>query len=491
MSLNEGALTTQKKRIYAFSVLLGIVFFALIFYLRNMLQDFSLPFAYVFVGIILISLISGRMETMILILLIITSTVFEMLEFPTIPIMIGDMYFSDVLIFLLLLGRIVKRVTVEVTIIPKPMGYPIVAYILVGIFAFLYATVGFQVSTLTAGVELRAIFHMSLFFLVMYYIRNDRQLRTLLLGVGVISCVVSILLLIQYILGSGTSLVSGRVEILSTADGKFEGITRVLVPGTSIIIFSLNTLIAIYILKGLKRRWRNLVILGIAVLAMGLILTFTRVYWAMVFAAIVLLILLTRRELSVYPRATFLTACAAMTVVLILQASVLNSSVIKEAVLNRTMSILRVPENFQHDTLFMRYLESRYAWEKVKENPLLGLGLGKSYRPLIFRGANYENTVGGTYLHNGFLATQMKMGIAGTLTFFWLMGAFFFRVLKRWRRIRDPLYKAVVLGIAVSIAGMLLHNLMASPFLTVFWASVAAVGIGVVEKIFQLEDLAS
>ena len=278
---------------------------------------------------------------------------------------------------------------------------------------------------------------------------------------------------------------------MSTTEGKFEDITRVLVPGTSIIIFSLNTLVAIYILKGMKRRWRNLIILGIAVLSMGLILTFTRVYWAMVFGAIMLLILFARRELSVYPRATFLTACAAVTVVLILQASVLNSSVIKEAVLNRTMSMLRVPKNFQHDTLFMRYLESRYAWERVKENPLLGLGLGKSYRPLIFRGADYENTVGGTYLHNGFLTTQMKMGIAGTCTFFWLIGTFFFRVLKRWRRIRDPLYKAVVLGIAVSIASMLLHNLMASPFMTLFWVSVAAIGIGVVEKIYQFEDVES
>lgn len=112
----------------------------------------------------------------------------------------------------------------------------------------------------------------------------------------------------------------------------------------------------------------------------------------------------------------------------------------------------------------MRYLESRYAWEKIKESPWLGIGLGKAYRPLIFGNIQYENTVGGTFLHNGYLATQLKMGLPGTLAFLWLMTAFFGRFLKRWQRVRDPFHQAVVLGISLSLGGMMLHNLIASPF---------------------------
>jgi O-antigen ligase len=97
----------------------------------------------------------------------------------------------------------------------------------------------------------------------------------------------------------------------------------------------------------------------------------------------------------------------------------------------------------------------------------------------------------GTFLHNGYLATQLKMGFPGTAAFIWLIVTFFVRLRKRWGRIKDPLYQAVALGVGVSILGMLIHNMVASPFLTVIWSSVAAVGIGIVEKIYQFEDLAS
>lgn len=488
MSLNEIALPTRQRQIHLLTVLLSLAFFALIFYFRFTLEDFSQPFVYVFLGIGLITLISGRLESFILIILIVTSTVFELLEFPTIPIMIGDLYFSDVLILLLLVGRLLKRVTQDVVIIPKPLGYPIMACILVGLFSFLYATVGFNVSTTTAGIELRALIHLSLFFVVCYYVKNNAQLKSLLLGMGIIASVVSGLLILQYILGRDTSIVAGRLEILNTSGQNFTDVIRILVPGASLMFFALNVFVSIYIMKGL-RYGRLFLLLSIAVLTMGMILTFTRVYWVMILTGIMFLLFLARRRAIIYPRISFLLVGVFLALVIFLQSRVLNPAVIEEAVFKRSLSILRAPSNFQHDTLFMRYLESRYAWEKIKENPWLGIGLGKAYRPLIFGKTKYENTVGGTFLHNGYLATQLKMGLPGTLTFFWLMVAFFARLLKRWRRIEDPLYQAVVLGIATSMGGMLLHNLIASPFLTVFGASVAAVSMGIVEKIYQLEGL--
>jgi O-antigen ligase len=489
MIQNEISLPSTQTRVNTLTVVLGLTFFGLVFYLRNTMTDFGQPFILVFTGLFLVSFISGRVEAFILLLLVVTSTVFELMEFPTIPIMIGDLFLSDVMIMVLLLGRLLKRVTVNVTLIPRPLGYPVLAFILAGIFSFLYATWGFHVSTMTAGVELRAITHMSLFFLVYYYVRTDRQLRSLLLGIGIIAGIVALLLMLQYVLGSGTSIVAGRVEMLATDNSKFNGVTRVLVPGSSIMLFALNTVIAIYLLKGLKHGRFPLILMGV-ILTFGMVLTFTRVFWVMILVAVIMLLFIARRRAIIYPRMVMLLACGGLAVMVTLQAKVLNPKVIEQAVISRSLSILRAPRNFQHDTLFMRFLESRYALDKIEQNPLLGIGLGKAYRPIIFGNVEYESSMGGTFLHNGYLATQLKMGVPGTVAFLWLIGCFFWRVRKKWKLIKTPLYQAVVLGIAVSVAGMMIHNLMASPFLTVYWVSVLGVGFGITEKIYQFEGIA-
>ena len=89
----------------------------------------------------------------------------------------------------------------------------------------------------------------------------------------------------------------------------------------------------------------------------------------------------------------------------------------------------------------MRLLESRFAWEKITENPLLGIGLGNSYRPMIFGNITYERAVHGTIVHCGYLATQLKMGLPGTLVFLWMMIAFLRRAALRWKRIKNPFYQ--------------------------------------------------
>ncbi len=485
MSVNEIVLPVRKPRLHLLTLFLGLTFFGLVFYFRNSLDDFSQPFAFVFIGIVTLAFISGRYETYILLLLIATSTVFDLQEFGTVPIQIGDLFLTDLLIIILLLAQVLKRVTVNMTLIPKHLGYPILMTILVAIFSFVYATMGLNVSTFKAGIELRIIIYLSIFFLVYHYIKTRRQLHTLLIGSVMVAIIVSGMILAQYIVGNDVSIVFGRVEILSTQQKKFSDITRVMVPGSSIIFFTLNTLIAIYVLKALKNRSRSLILPAIAIISFGLILTFTRIFWVMVLGATALLLLMAHRRAIIYPRMTFLAIGVAAGVVLILQSSVLNSTVIKEAMINRSISILKAPR-----TLFMRYLESRYAWEKILENPFLGIGLGNAYRPKIFGNTNYERNVGGTSVHNGYLATQLKMGIMGTVAFFWLMIAFFYRVFKKWKDIKEPLYQAVVVGIAISVGGMLIHNLVASPFLTVHWVTLAAIGMGVTEKIFQIEGIA-
>jgi len=118
----------------------------------------------------------------------------------------------------MLAGRaLLKMVTVNVVVLPRPLGYPVMACILVGVFSFLYATVGFHVPTNIAGIELRALLHFTLFFLVIFYVRDEVQLKSLLVAVLLAAVLVAVLLALQYVLGRDFHIISGRLEILSTS----------------------------------------------------------------------------------------------------------------------------------------------------------------------------------------------------------------------------------------------------------------------------------
>ena len=491
MNLNEVTYRSQPGQIYISTVLLGIVFFGLTFFLRFTSNDFSIPFIILFLGISMLCLATRRMETFILLLLIVTSTVFTLIEFPTVPIRIGDLFLSDVLIIIMLLGRLLKRVTINCVVIPKPMGYPILAYIFVAIFTFLYTITSTSVSISTAGMDLRVFFYLSLFFLVYYYIKSDKQLRSFLMAIGILAVILSIIQIVQWIIGYDNDILGGRIMELTTAGKNFRNVGRVVLPGTSIIFFTLNVIFSIYIFKRLHFKWRLLLLIGIVLLSIGIILTFLRALWVAIFIAAAIVTFKARRRMTVYPRIIMLLIGACLLVSLIGQTKILRSFAIKEAVSDRAMSIINPQKTLQHDTMLVRLIEIRYAWKKIVENPLIGIGFKTSYRPLIFGNVKYEKSNAGTFVHNGYLSIQLKMGLLGSLAFLWMIITFFYRVTKFWRKIKDSFYQAVVLGVSVSIVGILVFSLTSpDPLIYIYWVAVTAVGFGIVEKIYQLEGIA-
>jgi len=479
----------QTKQFFIISIVFAIVFFALTFISRNYIGDLQAPFIILFVATSALIFLTGRLEAYILMILITTSTVFNLSDLPNIPIFIGDVHLSEALIITLLSARLLKRVTVNVTIIPKPMGYFVLAVILVGCFSFVYGIIGFGTATNRAGIELRPIIYYLLFFLVIYYVHSDKQLKSLMLGIGVITGIIAVLLIVQTILGYENEILGGRVEVLSTAGQKFKDMTRVLIPGSSLIIFGLNCMVALYILQKRSVRGRNLLLPIIALLACGLIFTFTRSYWITVMFSVAVMLFILRRRTYMYPRLTLIIAGALVGGVILMQANVINPKIFKEAVFERSVSILKARKNFRHDTLYMRYMESKLAWEKIEKNPLLGIGLGTSYRPNIFGNTSYERDVGGTMVHSGYLAIQVKMGLPGTIVFLIMPIFFLIRAIPRWKLVKNSLYQAVLLGTITFVLGLIFLNIGPSPLISISWAPVVAVSMGIAEKIFQLEGI--
>jgi len=490
MSIGNVTLPLRGKNFYTSTILMGLIFFGLIFYFRITLADFSIPFISLFLGVVIISLISRRFEAFILLLLIITSTVFGIWEFPTVPIIVGDLYITDLLIIILLVGRLLKSLTRKVVLIPKPLGVPILAFILVAFITFIHSVLFSNISAARAGTDLRVFVHLSLFFLLYYHVRSHRQLKTLLLGFGIIACILAVMQLVQWIVGYENNILGCRLEVLSTAGREYQNVARVMLQGTPIIFFNLSAILSIYVLTKLPHKTKFLLVVLIILLTVGMVATFSRALWIAVLLSSLIILFSARQRITTYPRIIMLVAGTSLIIMLFLQSHMSNAFQIKDAIFTRTMSIINMRKNIQDDTLLIRLIEFRYAWEKITNNPLLGIGFGSSYRPNIFGNVNYERNTSGTFVHSGYLAIQLKMGLLGTIVFIWMMSTFFRRFRRCWKKVKDPLYQAVILGIAASFVGILVFCITSpAPIMYVYWVSVIAVGFGIVEKIFQLEGI--
>jgi hypothetical protein len=122
-------------------------------------------------------------------------------------------------------------------------------------------------------------------------------------------------------------------------------------------------------------------------------------------------------------------------------------------------------------TVTLRLRENDYAIMKIKDNPLIGIGFARSYRPSLY---NSTDTLD-RFIHNGYLWLMLKMGIVGVAAFTWFCGTFVRRGLTRWRSLRDPFLKGTVLGTTVAFLGLAVCN-MTAPYFMGDW-NVAAIGI--------------
>ncbi|MCX6639561.1 MAG: O-antigen ligase family protein [bacterium] len=490
MMISEETLVAEpKQRINLFATIVCLTFFALIFHFRANQNDLAVTFTYTFLAIMGLSFIANKLETLILMLLVITASIFDLMEFPTVPIVIGDLHLSDLLIILLLIGRVMKRATMEVVMIPKPLGYPILTMILIALFSFCYTVLSSNIGISRAGLELRIFFYLFLFFIVYYYVRTPRQLNSLLIGIGVLACTLAILQIAQWIMGNEVNILHCRVETVVTAGRKFKNSIFVKFPGMAIILFTLNSLFSIYIFKKIKVKWQILLLAAITLLSLGMIATFARTLWIAVIAAVMLVLFLARERMAVYLRGTLLIASAALIIFFTVQTTAIGTVFNPKAFVDRSVSTFSAFKNFKDDTLFMRFLEYKYAWEKITEHPFLGIGFGNAYRPNIFVGSGYEKSSQGNWVHNGYLAVQMRMGLLGTMAFLWMIIAFFRRFHRSWRKVKNPFYKAIVVGVAVSMVGMLITNLTSSTILYLYWITISAIGMGISEKIYQFEGI--
>lgn len=428
-----------------------------------------------------------RPELLLLVFLTISATIFDQDQNPSVSAGVGTLYLTDI-VLLALFGLIIVRWMIEpdFKLIHTPLDWPIFllfAFVCVATLkAIVLGTLPFKQSL----DEMRIVSGYLLFFAVTNVLRERRQLTLLIQGMLFLATIVAIAMMLQYMLGNRVAILPGRVEALSTEGENFQGITRILPPGQSLILTGFILLVILLIVTRFRlvHSWYfgQLVLISIA-----LLLTFNRNFW--VGAALAVLMIIYFVDKAEYHR---LIGWASFTLVLVGIALVLVSSMpdskattLLAAFQDRLFSLFESDTYQSHDSsLRWRDFEYAHAWPQIASHPLLGLGMGAKYRPFIpdFDHALYD---GRAYIHNGHIWMMLKGGLLSYACLVWFSVVFLLRGLTRWQAVRDPAFRACILAFCLTYISVLLGSIVNSMLMQWYWTPLIGIMMGINETIFR------
>ena len=452
----------------------------------------------VFVGVILLLsayAILKRPEIALLGILVMTSSVIYEDQLPRLSVGIS-FHVPDILL-LGALGIIGIRwlVEPEFKLIRTPLDWSLLFFLIVPIFTTVVAYYRGPVNLVLARRAFRVFSYYLTFFLVTNLVRERYQLDFLLKGIYILATIVAVAIVLQFILGSSMQILPGRVETLATQDTMYEGITRVLPPGWSVVLVSFIVLLSMLILeKTTSLSWLKFVQAGI--LGMAMIFTFLRSYWAVLMMVFLLMFYLfkgkyRKKLITVGSIAIFLA-----TSVLFLVSLNPDSRSAKLV----AASIVRFTTIFDNDTfqgqdssLNWRRVENGYAIPAIESNLWVGLGLSFRYRPWDPRvdrpdpSSQYYDFR--RHIHNGHLWILLQSGLLGYLSLIWLSAHFLWRGFRNWRHVPDVKLKSVVLGFSLAYLAVFIAAVTNSSFTQWRWTPLLGIMMGINEVILmQLKE---
>lgn len=245
------------------------------------------------------------------------------------------------------------------------------------------------------------------------------------------------------------------------------GVVRV-VPPAHVLMFLMANIAFCLALGPLRRAWQRIfLLLQVALLGGGLLLTYTRAQWVASGVALVLacalLPLSAKRRLA---RATLIALP-----ILMLLAGLVGTGVLPvaetsagQALAARATSILAPDQTLNSASLEWRVFEVRAAASALSQHPLLGVGVGNDYRGVTLLQGEASGVLwplDGSkgrltrWVHDSYLYMAVKMGLPGIAAFLWFSVAFLVGGMRAYLDAPDGAEKLVVLAVLCSFAGLL------------------------------------
>jgi O-antigen ligase len=440
------------------------------------------------VGIVYVVIAWRWTEIAILCTLLFTSTIFNIYEFPSIPIGIGNLIISDILLFVLL-GIFLLRSTIKSSsyFINTPLDFPLLAFYVVALLSTIIGVYKLRTTFNDSLEEVRTLSSYLMFYVVTNLVRDKKQLRRLYGGIVFLAIFVAIMMIVQYLLGGAVQILPGRVETLTTAASTSYGVTRVLPPGQSLVMIGFVCLVVQALFdKSSPRLAIYLIQFGLVGLAV--LLTFNRSFWAAIFLALLLAgFFVSLRDKVRYAQIAFWTILVVLLVLAPFQA-VKGGEVAKliDGIVVRASTLINF-DTTREGSVVYRYVENEYAYPQIASHPLIGLGLGAYYRPADRR-IDYGLITGSSYIHNGHLFILLKTGLVGYLFFMWFMLLFIKRGFQNWKLISDPLFKGIVLSFTAVIVGIQVAAIVNPVFMMTYWSPAIGIMLGMSESIIRINN---
>lgn len=373
--------------------------------------------------------------------------IFSMLFSP--ELMIGEtaarevtFRFDDFLLGIIVFTWLVRAAVYKefVAFRSTPLHTPIALFMAVSLLATFIGMVMGRVSV-TSGLffNLKIFEYFVVFFMVVNYVREERELKTFVILILLVALMVNLYALYQ---------VPSGARVTAPFEGEF-GEPNTL-GGYLLIMISLT--LALFLLRSFGQRTNYLIPL---LFLSGAVLMFTqsRGSWlGMIFLSVPFIILSSKR--------VFFLIGAVLLVIAI-------PYVAPESTKERFIGTFRSDPFFERSERFMgmgldpsaseRVTSYKEGFEKWKKHPLFGYGV-----------------TGAGFIDGQFLRILVEIGFVGLVIFLFLLWRLFIFLWNTYWSVDDPFFKGLSLGMLGALAGLVGHGISANSFIIVrimepFW----------------------
>ncbi|MFC2088446.1 O-antigen ligase family protein [Calditrichota bacterium] len=439
--------------------------------------------AFVVIGIVFFIL--KRPELLLLVYMILTSSVIEYSQAPSLSIGFGTLYLTDVILLMSLIIIIIQLMKrPDFKIVHTPLDIPILIFWSASIIATIIAISNSSLPWTNSLHEIRTISSYLLFFVVTNLVRDKGQLNLIIKGFFLLATIVALVTIFEHFFGPPSRLIfAGRLEEAAVESGDaLSGVTRIILPGQSIIVVALIAGFAILIIE----RISIIRICQCGLFVLANIITFFRASWLVTGFTFLVIAVLAKKQAMNRIIGTSLLIIVLLIIILMTIAFQPGSKTanLANAAYQRLFTLFET-STFEdaNSSLRWRDFEYKYAIPHILANPLVGIGLGSIYRPLTEK--DHENFDGRTFIHNGHVWVILKSGILSYLALMWFMFSIFLRGLRHWQDISDPYMRGIVLAFCLTSIGVLIISIVEPYLMTPGWTPVIGIIAGINEVILR------
>ena len=274
-----------------------------------------------------------------------------------------------------------------------------------------------------------------LFFAIVNNVRDLKDVKILLLALMISTGVFSLLALIDYFLFEPSFGSRLSFRYLDKNLGRFSVFYDIVIPINLALIF---------ITKDKIKR----VLFGLVFL-----LSITTIFFMQMRASYLVIFLSLLAITFVYRKKLFVF----MLIIPFLVAIMMPTNMV-----TRALEMFKFGDYMKSDGVLNYRIDTwKGAVRIIKENPALGLGVGKSNFGKTVKKFNDLN-IPYDHAHNIYLQIAVELGLLGLAAFLWLFGSVFYHGLKHYLSLPRNDEKAILIfGILCSIGGLFLHGLIA------------------------------